>query len=101
VAQHPNAPSLPGRSLVPVFDTDGAVDRDFLFFHHEGNRALRVGDYKLVAAKENGDTWELYDLGEDRSETVDRATQQPDRIEELKGLWEELDNSFRQQAGPP
>jgi arylsulfatase len=99
--QHPNAPPLPGRSLVPVFDKDGAIDRDFLFFHHEGNRALRVGDDKLVSAKENGDTWELYDLGQDRSETVDRATQQPDRVEHLKGLWEALESTFRQQAGKP
>jgi arylsulfatase len=99
--QQPNAPPLPGRSLVPVFDSDGAIDRDFLFFHHEGNRALRVGDDKLVSARENGDTWELYDLGQDRSETLDLAAQQPGRVEHLKGLWEALESTFRQQAGPP
>ena len=37
------APALPGRSLVPAFASDGAVKRDFVFWHHQGNRALRDG----------------------------------------------------------
>ena len=40
-----DAPPLPGKSLVAAFSKDGAVTRDYIFFDHAGNRALRVGDW--------------------------------------------------------
>ena len=46
-------PPLPGRSLVPAFAHDGTRQHEFIFFQHEGNRALRMGDWKLVSAREN------------------------------------------------
>jgi arylsulfatase len=33
------------------------------------------------------DVWELYDLRADRTQIHDLAAQEPDRLEELKGLW--------------
>ena len=96
--QPSRAPPLPGRSLVPVFEEDGSVEREFLFFHHEGNRALRVAEYKLVSARENGAVWELYDLSKDRSETLDLAEQEPQRVEQLEARWEELERRFRIQS---
>lgn len=95
------APPLPGRSLVPAFQRDGAVDREFLFFDHEGNRALRMGDWKIVSAREDLDAWELFDLSTDRCEKVDLAAQQPDRARRMQSKWEELEATFRRQAGPP
>ena len=52
---------------MPAFAKDGSVTRDNVFFHHEGNRALRMGDYKLVSAREDSDAWELFNLATDRS----------------------------------
>ncbi len=78
-------PPAPGRSLVPVFDRAGEIDRDFLWWLHEGNRAIRLGDWKLVAAKE--DPWELYNLSTDRAESQDLAGQRPDRVKELEAVW--------------
>jgi arylsulfatase len=95
------APPLPGRSLVPAFDRDGAVPREFLFFHHEGNRALRMGNWKLVSAREDQDAWELSDLATDRCEMVNLAPQQPDRVRQMEARWKELEAEFRRQAGPP
>jgi arylsulfatase len=60
-------PDAPGQSLVPAFAKDVSVERDCLWWLHEGNRALRAGDWKLVAAK--GDPWELYNLKNDRAES--------------------------------
>jgi len=94
------APPLPGRSRVPAFRKDGAVSRDFIFFHHEGNRALRMGDWKLVAAREKEDRWELYDLGKDRSEMHDLAAQQPERARRMESRWKELEQTFRGQYSP-
>jgi arylsulfatase len=94
------APSLPGKSLVPAFARDGAVAHDFLFFHHVGNRALRVGDWKLVAKGDDG-PWELYDLAADRCELKNLAEKFPDRAREMSARWQQLEDEFRRQAGPP
>jgi arylsulfatase len=95
-----NAPALPGRSLVPAFAGDAMVKRDYLFFHHEGNRAIRRGDWKLVSAREGGDAWELYDLAKDRCERDDLAAKRPDIVRELSVLWQRCETTFREQAGP-
>jgi len=95
----PGAPPLPGQSLVPAFARDGAVTRDGLFFHHEGNRALRVGDYKLVSAREDGDAWELYNLGSDRCEQHDLAARQPDRVRGMAAQWQRMQDGFVRDAG--
>jgi arylsulfatase len=65
-------PTPPGRSLLPAFAVDRSVPRDELWWLHEGHRAIRVGDWKLVASGENG-PWELYDLGVDRGESHNLA----------------------------
>jgi arylsulfatase len=79
-------PPRTGRSLRPAFTRDGSVTRDCLWWLHEGNRAIRVGDWKLVAAK--GTPWELYHLATDRAERDNVAAQFPDRVRELEALWE-------------
>ncbi len=80
------APQRPGRSLVPAITTNAPIDREYLWWLHEGNRAIRRGDWKLVAAA--NEPWELYDLGIDRSETSNLAEKFPDRVAELESLWQ-------------
>ena len=93
------APPLPGRSLVPAFAKDGAVTRDTLFFSHENNRALRIGDYKLVSAHIDGSEWELYNLATDRSEQHNLATAQPDRVRDMAARWQTLSDQYAKDAG--
>jgi len=90
-------PPMEGRSLVPAFTKDGSVPRDALFFHHAGNRGLRIGDWKLVAAGRRG-PWELYDLATDRCESRNLAKQRPEKLRELIARWEALEKHFRQMA---
>lgn len=78
-------PPAPGKSLAPAFAKDVTVDREFLWWLHEGNRAIRVGDWKLVAAK--GDPWELYNLRKDRAESDNLAKRQPNKVRQLEALW--------------
>jgi len=94
-------PPLPGRSLVPVLARDGAGERELLYFHHEGNRALRMGDWKLVSAREDQDVWELFDLSTDRCEQKNLAAEQPDRVREMETRWKDLDADFRRLAESP
>lgn len=78
-------PPLPGKSLVPDFARDGQVKHDSLWFCHDGHRALRVGNWKIVA--EYMSPWELYDLGTDRSETHNLAAAHPEKVRELERIW--------------
>jgi len=94
-----DAPAHPGRSLARALAADVPVARDCLYFHHQGNRAIRVGDWKLVAAGQQG-PWELYDLKTDRCESNNLADRHPDKVRELSVLWQQCDDTFRQQAGP-
>ena len=85
---------------MPAFARDGAVPRDYLFFHHSGNRALREGDWKIVSAADNKDQWELYNLAEDRAESKNLAAQEPERLKKMTARWQALQDEFTRQAGP-
>jgi arylsulfatase len=76
---------LAGRSLVPVL-RGGRLGERTLAWEHEGNRALRVGDWKLVAPFRG--SWELHDLRADRSETRDLAATRPEQVRELAQQWD-------------
>jgi len=89
-------PPVPGRSLVPVFAKDGAVARDFLWWEHDGHRAIRVGDWKLIALANGG--WELYDLANDRGESRNLAAMHPEKVRELKALWTQQTEETRRLA---
>ena len=73
-----------GRSLVPHLKGASPTPRT-LYWEHEGHRAVRSGDMKLVAL--SGQPWELYDLSKDRSETVDLAGRQPQTVKRLESTW--------------
>jgi arylsulfatase A-like enzyme len=87
-------PVPPGRSLVPALLRNTSVTRDDLWWFHSGNRALRVGDWKIVSAGKDG-PWELYDLANDRSESHDLAAKYPARVRELSERWTPHLQEFR------
>jgi arylsulfatase len=90
-------PPLPGRSLVPTFAKDNTVSREYLWWYHMGNRALRVGDFKIVA--EGPSTpWELYNMQTDRSEMHDLAAKYPARVKELARIWQAHVDEFQAAA---
>lgn len=91
-APHPDAPSSPGKSLVPVFEKDGTVDHDQFWWYHDDHRAIRVGDWKAVAPQ--GEPWELYDLSNDRGEMNNLAKSQPEKLQQLVDAWEATTEEF-------
>ena len=90
---------MEGKSLMPVVSNDETLEREAIFFEHEGNRAVRKGKWKLVSKAYNkagyfirtdtlaADQWELFDLEKDRTEMIDVAQENPKLIKELSGLW--------------
>jgi len=79
---------LEGRTLLPAFRNRKAQERPVTGWEHQGHRALRMGDWKLVSSYRK--PWELYNLAEDRTELQDRATQDPARVQSMTaefGRW--------------
>lgn len=85
-----------GQSLVSSFTKDNNGDTRYLYWEHEGNRAIRRGNWKLVykAGRNKEDiplsAWELYNLSDDRTETKNLANQNAEKVFELATKWEEF-----------
>lgn len=91
-------PKFPGRSLAPAFKEDCMIQRDSLWWLHEGHRAVRVGRWKLVAARDQA--WELYDMTMDRAEQQNVAGEQPGLVKELEQLWQRQAAEFERVSRP-
>ena len=76
---------MEGVSLAPALE-GGVVERDAIYWEHEGNRAVRQGRWKLVARHQG--EWELYDLVADRTEMIDLADTDPDRVERMITMYD-------------
>ena len=96
---------LEGKSLVGAFQNK-PIQRDFIFWEHEGNRAIKSGKWKLVSktnkpkvfTEKDQNAWELYDMELDPSETNNKAIQFPDKVKELILMWEK--EAIRTKALP-
>ena len=76
---------MEGRSLTPVLA--GAMRPEAAYvWEHEGNRAIRQGDWKLVSRLPGA--WELYNLKTDRTETRDLSKEMPEKVTALAALYE-------------
>ena len=90
-AQHPETfkghdiQPLEGESLRPILEGKTRT-RGPIFWEHEGNRAVRVNQWKLVARHHRA--WELYDVEKDRTEMNNLASAQPDRVKEMIALYD-------------
>jgi arylsulfatase len=77
---------MEGISLRPALD-GGALSRARpLFWEHEGNRAVRSGNWKIVSMFPG--EWELYDIAADRVERNNVAAQHPDVVKTLSAEWD-------------
>ena len=86
--EHNDRAILPmeGVSLRPLFSGQTNPDREALYWEHEGNAAVRRGDWKLVRQGGKGH-WELFNMATDRTEQHDLASSEPDRVAELSAMW--------------
>jgi arylsulfatase A len=90
--------TVDGKSLLPLLEQTGNVDRDAVYFHypnyafHKRNRlggVIREGDYKLIK-RYGDDALELYNLADDIGEKRNLAaqsTQLASRLEQKLQTW--------------
>ena len=73
--------NLPGQSLSFLWNNKNAPTRTYCW-EHEGNKAIRQGDWKLVKDQEDPH-WELYDLKSDPCESKDLTDAKPEMVEKM------------------
>jgi arylsulfatase A-like enzyme len=77
---------LQGRSFASTFRGSALPRRPApLYFEHEGHRAIRTEQWKLV--QNWGQPWALYDVAADRSETNDLVNVKPQLAFEMAAQW--------------
>ncbi len=91
---------MEGISLAPSF-ANRLLQREALYWEHEGNRAVRMGQWKLVSRASTQarqwdktdslplDQWELYDMENDRTETNNLAEAFPGRVQDMAARWQD------------
>ncbi len=94
---------MEGKSLVPAF-TNSNLNREALYWEHSGNRAVRMGKWKLVSKagkdlkmtgqwdkidKLDQELWELFDMEIDRTETNDISNKHPEKVKVMSQMWME------------
>ena len=77
---------LEGTSLLPILEGKNRPHPSPIFWEHEGNRAVRLQPWKLVARQ--GQPWELYDTEADRTEQKNLAAAHPKKVQELSNLYD-------------
>lgn len=79
---------LPGQSFKALLTgSPASLEEDRpIFWEHQGNKAIRKGNWKAVAA--NGKDWQLYNLAADRTELNNLAQQNPELLHELTAQWQ-------------
>jgi len=90
-----NVLPLAGKSLMPIFKGGGRDGHKVLYWATSGCRAIRMGQWKLVADK--GGHWELYDMAADRTELNDLAKVHPGRVAAMASAFEEWRRSATTQ----
>ncbi len=90
---------LEGKSLVPAF-ANKSLEREAIYWEHEGNRAVRMGKWKIVskASKQRSflwdkverlklEDWELYDMDKDRTEMNDISESHREIVQQMADMW--------------
>ena len=87
--------AMQGTSLVPAFSNQ-SMNRDTLYWEHEANRGIRIGNIKCVAKvdpirvflQSDHQKWELYNLSTDPTEINNLATSQSETLTQMVKNWE-------------
>lgn len=81
-----------GKSLRPLLTENIRIHNEPIFWEHEGNKAVRLGKFKLVQmwSPIKKDNWELYDMEKDRTEMhniISKETQTAEKMITMYNDW--------------
>ena len=79
---------LHGKSLLPIFLGKEREEPDYFISGLDKFRMFRKGEWKIVQV--NGLPWELYNMKDDPSETVDLSSKYPDKVKELTDQYKAI-----------
>ncbi|MEM9886596.1 MAG: arylsulfatase [Bacteroidota bacterium] len=89
---------LEGKSFLPTLKNEKTAFDRVLLWEHEGNQAVRKGDWKLVRL--HNETWELYDLKNDPIELRNVVDDYPEKVKELEQLYKDWAKAKGVRAWP-
>ena len=78
---------LQGVSLRPALSGESLGRKQPIFWEHEGNKAVRDGQWKLV--KRHKQPWQLFDMEADRTEQHDVIKEHPETASRLEAAWDD------------
>lgn len=78
---------LEGRSMAPLLTGNKIAAHEFMYWEHEGNQAIRKGNWKAVKGNSSGH-WQLYDLSTDKAEEYDLGKTKSGQLNTLVKNWE-------------
>ena len=85
-----------GRNPLPLLTANAESPHKSLFFVYRTHAALRKGDWKIVRERP-GEAWQLFNLKNDLSESMDLAALNPDRRAELVAEFATWQKVLRQE----
>jgi arylsulfatase len=83
---------MQGESLMTMLKGADWEREQPILWEHEGNAAIRLGQFKLV--RQHGKAWELYDMDADRTELHNLAGRNPKLEAEMKALYADWANKI-------
>ena len=93
---YPATRPLDGRSMMPVIRGDETTTRDlqFGFSRYDAKdetefpqRVSLIRGTDKIITQDHGETWELYDLADDPTESENLAEEHPEKLVEMRKAW--------------
>ena len=100
----PHGRQIDGANLLPyISGKNNQRPHDVLFWRLNRRTAVRVGDWKLLRNPRRGSSanWQLYNLANDISESEDLAGKRPDKLQELRAVWERFNGEMSDPIWKP
>lgn len=79
--------TMAGKDFMPAVKGKKKQLHDYIYWEHQGNRAVRWKDWKAVW-DQDGKVWELYNIAEDRTECNNVAKDHKKILDRLTAKWD-------------
>ena len=92
-AKLPTGIVFDGKNPLPILTEGAKSQHESLFFEYRNHAALREGDWKIVRTNSEK-PWQLFNLKNDISESMNLAKKLPERVSELSATFTSWQETF-------